>query len=86
MDKDDQAIVYYTLYGKTELDNVTAIALKLANRVYSYTVITINTIINAFPINTDPFIYNMTLYYAPIKSIGIIINTKASKYFIVGYS
>ena len=31
---DNQAIVYYTLYGEIELDNTTAIALELANRAY----------------------------------------------------
>ena len=41
---------------------------------------------DVFPTNTDPFVYNITLYYTSIKFIGIIINTKASKCFIVGYS
>ena len=65
---------------------MTAIALNLANRVYSYAVITINIIIDAFPTNIDLFIYNITSYYTSIKFIGIIIDIKASKYFIVGYS
>ena len=56
LNKDNQAIVYYTLYGEIKLDNTTAIALELANRVYSYAVITINTIIDIFPININPFI------------------------------
>ena len=86
LDEDDQATAYYTLYGEIEPDNATAIALELANRVYSYAVITINTTINTFPINTDLFTYNITLYYTSIKFIGIIINTRASKYFIIGYS
>ena len=86
LNKDNQAIAYYTLYGEIELDNTTVIALELANRVYSYAVITINTIIDAFLTNTDPYIYNITLYYTSIKFIGIIINIKASKYFIVGYN
>ena len=86
LNKNDQATVYYTLYGKIELDNVTAIALKLANRAYSHAVTTINTTIDVFPTNTDLFVYNITLHYTSIKFIGIIINTKASKYFTVGYS
>ena len=86
LDEDDQAIVYYTLYGEIELDNATAIALELANRVYSHVVTTINTTIDAFPTNIDPFAYNITLYYTSIKFIGIIIDTRASKYYIVGYS
>ena len=86
LDEDDQAIVYYTLYGEIELDNATAIALELANRAYSHAVTTINTTINTFPTNIDPFIYNTTLYYTSIKFIGIIINTRASKRSIVGYS
>jgi len=86
IDKDNQAIVYYTLYGKIKLDNATAIALKLANRAYSHVVTTINTIIDAFPTNIDPFTYNITSYYTSIKFIGIIINTKASKRSTVGYS
>ena len=86
LNEDDQTTAYYTLYGEIELDNVTAIASELANRVCSYAVITINTTIDAFPTNIDLFIYNITLYYTSIKFMGIIINTKASKYFIVGYS
>ena len=65
---------------------MTAIALELANRVYSYIVTTINTITNIFPTNIDLFVYNITLYYTSIKFMGIIINIKASKYFIAGYS
>ena len=54
--------------------------------VYRHTVITTNTMTDAFPTNTDLFAYNITLYYTSIKFIGIIINTQASKYFIIGYS
>jgi hypothetical protein len=86
LNKDNQAIVYYTSYGKIELDNATAIALELANRAYSHVVITINTIIDAFPTNIDPFAYNITLYYTSIKFIDVIINTRASKRSIAGYS
>ena len=86
LDEDNQAIVYYTLYSKIKLDNITAIALELANRVYSHAVITIDTIIDAFYTETDPFIYNITLYYTSIKFIGIIINTRASKRSIAEYS
>jgi hypothetical protein len=86
LDEDDQAIVYYTLYSKIKLDNITAIALELANRVYSHVVITIDKIIDIFPTNIDLFAYNTTLYYTSIKFIDIIINTRASKHSIVGYS
>ena len=86
LNKDDQAIVYYTLYGKIELDNVTTISLELANKVCNHAVITIDIIIDAFPINTDLFAYNMTLYYTSIKFIGIMIDTRAFKYSIAGYS
>ena len=86
LNKDNQTTAYYTLYGKIKLNNITTIALELANRVYTYAVITINTITDIFPINIDLFIYNTTLYYTFIKFIGIIINTKASKYFTVKYS
>jgi hypothetical protein len=65
---------------------MTAIALELANRVYSYAVTTINTIIDAFPTDTDLFVYNTTLYYTSTKFMGIMIDTRASKYSIVGYS
>ena len=77
LNKDDQITVYYTLYNKIKLDNITAIALELANRAYSYAVTTINI---------DLFAYNITLYYTFIKFIGIIINTKAFKYSIVEYN
>ena len=86
LDKDDQTTVYYTSYGEIELNNTTAIISELANRVYSYTVTAINTITDVFFTNIDLFIYNITLYYTSIKFIGIIIDTKASKYSIVGYS
>ena len=86
LDKDDQAIVYYTLYGEIKLDNITTIASELANKVYSYIVITINTTTDVFFINIDLFIYNITSYYTSIKFMGIIINTKASKHSIAGYS
>ena len=42
--------------------------------------------IDAFPTNIDLFAYNITSHYTSIKFMGIIINTKASKYSIVGYS
>jgi hypothetical protein len=86
LDEDDQAIVYYTSYGEIKLDNATAIALELANRVYSHAVTTINTIIDIFHTETDPFTYNITLHYTSIKFIGVIIDTRASKRSIVGYS
>ena len=86
MDEDNQATAYYTLYGEIELDNTTAIASELANRVYSHAVTTINTTTDVFPTDIDLFIYNITLYYTSIKFIGIIINIKASKYFIAEYS
>ena len=79
LDEDDQTTVYYTSYGEIKPDNATAIALELANRAYSHVITTINTIIDAFPTNIDPFVYNTTLYYTSIKFIGIIINTRASK-------
>src|SRR6266566_9101217 len=86
LDKDNQAIAYYTLYSEIKLDNITTIALELANRAYNYAVITINTIIDIFPTTIDPFIYNITLYYTSTKFIDIIIDTRASKYSIVRYS
>jgi hypothetical protein len=74
------------LYSEIELNNITATALELVNRVYSYAVITINTIIDVFPADVDLFVYNITLHYTSIKFMGVIIDIKASKYFIVGYS
>ena len=53
--------------------------------MYRYAVTTIDTIIDTFPTNTDPFAYNTTLYYTSIKFIGIIIDTRASKYYTAGY-
>jgi len=85
LNKDNQTTVYYTLYGEIELDNVTATALELANRAYSHTVTTINTIIDAFTTDIDLFAYNITSRYTSTKFIGVIINTKASKRSIVGY-
>ena len=86
LNKNNQAIVYYTLYSKIKLDNATAIALELANRAYSYTVTTINTIIDAFTTNIDPFTYNTTTHYTLTNFIGIIINTRASKRSTAEYS
>jgi len=70
LNKDNQAIVYYTLYGEIKLDNATAIALELANRAYSHAVTTINTIIDALTTNIDLFAYNITSRYTFIKFIG----------------
>ena len=86
LDKNNQAIVYYTLYGEIEPNNITVIVSELANRVCSYVVITINTIIDAFPTNIDLFIYNTILYYTSTKFMGIIIDTRAFKHFIAEYS
>jgi len=86
LNKDNQTIVYYTLYSEIKLDNTTAIASELANRAYSHVVTTINTIIDTFTTNIDLFTYNTTLCYTSTKFIGIIINTKASKHSIAGYS
>ena len=86
LNKDDQTTAYYTLYGEIEPDNITVIALKLANRAYSHTVITINTTIDIFFTNIYLFIYNTTLYYISIKFISIIIDIKTSKYFTVEYN
>ena len=65
---------------------MTTTASELANRVYSYTVTTINTITDTFYTKTDPFAYNITLCYTSIKFIGIMINTRASKRSTAGYS
>jgi len=85
LNKDNQTTVYYTLYGEIKLDNATAIALELANRAYSHAVTTINTIIDVFTTNTDPFAYNTTSRYTSTKFMGVMINTRASKRSIVGY-
>jgi len=85
LNENNQTIVYYTLYGEIELDNITAIALELANRAYSHAVTTINTMIDVFTTNTDPFAYNITLCYTSIKFMGVMIDTRASKRSIVGY-
>ena len=50
-----------------------------------YAVTTINTT-DIFPTNIDLIVYNITLYYTSIKFMGIIIDTKASKYFTVKYN
>jgi hypothetical protein len=47
---------------------------------------TINTIIDVFFTDIDPFAYNSTSYYTSIKFMGVIIDIKASKYSIVEYS
>src|SRR6266702_2368335 len=80
LDKDNQATVYYTLYNKIKLDNTTTIASELANKAYNSAVTTINTTTDTFPTNTDPFAYNTTSHYTSTKFIGIMIDTKASKY------
>jgi len=85
LNKDDQATVYYTLYGEIELDNVTATALELANRACSYAVIIINTTTNIFPTDTDLFVYNTILCYTSTKFMGVMIDTGASKHSTVGY-
>ena len=86
LNEDDQTTAYYTLYSKIKLNNTTVIVSKLANRVYSHIVTTINIIIDIFPTNINLFVYNITSYYTSTKFMGIIINTKAFKYSIAGYS
>ena len=86
LNKDNQAIVYYTLYSEIEPDNITTTALELANKVYSYIVITINATIDIFYTNINLFVYNITLYYTSIKFMGAIIDIKAFKYFIAEYN
>jgi hypothetical protein len=86
LNKNNQTIACYTFYSEIELDNATAIALILANKVYSHAVITINIIINTFLTNINPFMYNITSYYTSIKFIGVMIDTKAFKHSTVGYS
>ena len=54
--------------------------------VCRYTVITINTMTDAFPTNTDPLAYNITLYYTSTKFMGVMIDIRASKRSTVGYS
>ena len=56
-------------------------AATLANKAFSYLVITIDNIV-PFITNQDPFIYNITIfisYYTADKFIGIIIDIKAFK-------
>ena len=60
-------------------------ALELANRVYSYAVVTINIMTDVFFTDINLFAYNMTLFYTFIKFMGVIINTRAFKCFIVRY-
>jgi len=84
LNEDNQTTVYYTLYGEIKLDNVTTIALELANRAYSYVVTTTNTIIDAFTTDIDPFAYNTTSRYTSTKFMGVMIDTRASKRSIVG--
>jgi hypothetical protein len=61
-------------------------AINLVNRAFSHSVTIIDSII-PFITNEDPFTYNITIfYYTTDCFLGIIINIKASKRFIVGYS
>jgi hypothetical protein len=85
LDEDDQATAYYTLYGEIELDNATATASELANRAYSHAVTTIDTTIDAFHTETDPFTYNTTSRYTSTKFMGVMIDTRASKRSTAGY-
>ena len=85
LNKDDQAIVYYTSYGEIKLDNVTATALELANRVYSHAVTTINTTTDVFHTKIDLFTYNTTLHYTSTKFMGVMNDTRASNRSIVRY-
>ena len=65
-----------------------SIAATLADKAFSHLVTTIdNTVL--FITDQDPFIYNATIFtsrYTADKFIGIIIDIKASKQFIAGYS
>ena len=65
-----------------------SIAITLVNKAFSHSVTTINNIV-LFITDQDPFIYNITIStsrYTVDNFIGIIINIKASKQSIAGYS
>ena len=65
-----------------------SIAATLANKAFSHSVTTIDNIVPLIT-NQDPFTYNTTTsisYYTTDKFIGIIIDIKASKQSIIGYS
>ena len=51
-----------------------------------YVVTTIDTTTDAFPIDIDLLAYSITSYYTSIKFMGVMIDTKASKCFTVGYN
>ena len=49
-------------------------------------IISIDITTDVFLTDIVLFIYNITLYYTSTKFIGIIIDIKASKHSIAGYS
>ena len=64
-----------------------SIAATLANKAFSHSVTTIDNIV-PFMTNQDPFTYNIITFmsrYTADKFIGIIIDIRVSKQFIVGY-
>jgi hypothetical protein len=76
---------YLILFGTLTIDKATSISVELANRAYTYLLIT--TSIEPTT-ETDPFNYNTTtaaLRYTSTVFIGIIINTSALKKSTAGY-
>ena len=65
-----------------------SIAAILTNKAFSHLVTIIDNIVPLIT-DQDPFIYNITIStscYTVDKFIGIIINIRASKQSIIGYS
>ena len=63
-------------------------AATLADKAFSYSVTTIDNIVPLIT-DQDPFIYNTTIStsrYTADNFVGIIINIRASKQSIAGYS
>ena len=77
---------FYTSFGQVEQQEATLMATDLANKAFSHSVTTADSIIPLIT-NKDPFIYNITISrYTVDCFLGIIIDIGASKRSIVRYS
>jgi hypothetical protein len=61
-------------------------AINLVNKAFGHLVTAVDGVVPLIT-NKDPFIYNMTTsYYTTDRFLGIIVDIRASKRSIVGYS
>ena len=86
-DKPQPSTTYLTTFGDLTSEEATSTCIELANKAFSHSLTVINTTETTTP-NTDPFAYNASTksHYTSTVFMGIMIDTRASRKSIAGYS